>query len=85
MIFAVLAAPNYDFVLSQAIPVKYPKNIRIGQGQWLVAGSGTAKDIAETLGFGDPPQINDGLVLSIAGYWGRKPNNVWEWIAANWA
>ncbi len=90
MVFVVLAASPFDGKLGLAIQANFPgKHLILAPGQWLVAASGTAKDISDKLGITNDlpdaiPIVPTGQVFSISGYFGRAPNNVWEWIAANW-
>lgn len=49
---------------------------------WLVAADGvTAKDVSDKLGMTDGT-VGSGIVLTTAGYFGRAPTNVWEWMTA---
>lgn len=60
----------------------YPAdNFVVGAGQWLVADSGTAKEVSDKL------EITDGrsttaVVLAVSGYFGRYSTNLWEWMRA---
>jgi len=75
-------APSDSVMLIEALKTHYPDNhLKVGPGQWLVAGSGTAVDVSNLLG------ITTGvsglaIVSLIGGYFGRAPNNIWEWMAS---
>ena len=76
---------GYDLRLASAVLTKFPNAfIQIAPGQWLVSEKGkTAQQISDQLGLSDG-SIGSGIVFAISGYYGRAPNNIWEWIAANW-
>jgi hypothetical protein len=58
----------------------FPGNyLKVGPGQYLVAGKGTAIDISNALGITDGKN-GSGIVLSTSSYYGRAENNVWEWM-----
>jgi hypothetical protein len=82
IVFAVIAlAPNP--ALEAAIAAKYPdSHLKIGPNSWLVAGSGTAEETSRRLGVYGGSDIGMTVVFSTAGYFGRAPSNVWEWIKA---
>jgi hypothetical protein len=85
MVFVVLSQMTADLRLSQAIQSKFPnKSLSLGPGQWLLAGPGTAKDISDQLGISDGSFGVTAEVFAISGYFGWAPNNIWEWITANW-
>jgi hypothetical protein len=48
---------------------------------WLVAGTGTAQEVSIGLGV-NTGGIGSTIVFSTAGYYGRAPTNIWEWIKA---
>jgi hypothetical protein len=57
----------------------------IGRGQWIVAFSGTAKELFETLipdGQEDAilPTSGGTVVFGISGYWGFTTEDLWEWM-----
>jgi len=87
MIFVVIPGPGAEAELQARVTTRYEKRIQIhsAPGQWLIAADGTAKDVSDRLGISSekPDDIGPAVVLAIVGYWGREPNNVWEWIAAN--
>jgi hypothetical protein len=79
IIFAVLT-PTDNLQLEAAMTALFPDNhLKVGPGQYLVAGKGTAVDISNTLGITDGRNGN-GIVLSTSSYYGRAGNNIWEWM-----
>ena len=88
MIFAVIAGPGLEEALEVRIQTSCKSYIRINPapGQWLVAiDLKTAKEVSDRLGISadKTDDLGPALVLTVAGYWGREPDNVWEWIVAN--
>ncbi len=93
MIFAVIAGPGLEEALEARIQATCNSYIRINPapGQWLVAVNvrtanvRPAKEVSDSLGISaeKPDDLGPALVLTVAGYWGREPDNVWEWIVAN--
>lgn len=84
MIFAIIAVDNPS-AIAAAIAKHYPSDhFPLPGGQWLVADTGTAKDVSDKLGITDG--ANGGaLVVSVSGYFGRKAANLWEWIKVKMA
>lgn len=84
MIFAILAADN-STTLAAAITRHYPTDHRqLAEGQWLVVDKGTAKEVADKLGI-TTGEAGGGLVVSVSGYFGRKPADLWEWMKVKMA
>jgi hypothetical protein len=82
-IFVVLAALN-PIGLEGQIAATYPTDhLKVGDGEWLIASVGTAKDVSDKLGVTNGTPSN-GIVVSISGYYGRQQSNVWEWIRTKW-
>jgi hypothetical protein len=81
IIFAVLT-PSENLQLEAAITSLFPGNyLKVGPGQYLVAGKGTAADISNALGITDGRHGNAiAIVLSTSSYYGRAGNDVWEWM-----
>ena len=82
-LFAVLntdtiTAENINAKIEELFPVD---SLRIGNQQWLIASSGTAKELSDKLGITDG-KTGVAVVLSINGYYGHAPTNIWEWILA---
>ena len=56
-------------------------HLQISPQEWLIAASGsTAKDISDKLGITDGSN-GSAIIFVTAGYYGRAPNNIWEWIS----
>ena len=82
-IFAVLADPQ-NTSLAGTIQAMYPGNfIQIRPGQWLIAATGTAKDVSDTLMVSPDGGLGPAVILAVSGYYGRANNQIWEWLAAN--
>jgi len=81
MIFAIVAGDNPK-ALGAAIAQNYPSgHFQLAEGQWLVVDNGTAKEVSDKLGI-TSGERGGALVIAMAGYFGRKPANLWEWIMA---
>lgn len=48
---------------------------------WLIASSGTAQELSNKLGVTEG-DLGSTIIFSTAGYYGRAPSNIWEWIKA---
>jgi hypothetical protein len=80
LVFAILSPSGDNPVLSTEIAKHFPNDsLKIGPGQWLVAGRQTAVEVSNTVGISGG-QTGSAMVLSISAYWGRADNNVWEWM-----
>lgn len=80
-IFAVMATSD-PVKLAQAIGTVFPLDaMQVASGQWIIAATGTAKDVSDRLGITDGSN-GAAIVFTTAGYYGRAGNNVWEWMAA---
>lgn len=81
-IYALLSDPVNDS-LEKAIKGEFSdRYYNFGDGQWFIAGQGTAAQIYEKLSkdedkYGD---IGSVVVLSILGYHGFASNNLWDWM-----
>lgn len=79
IIFAVMLPaeiPQMDAVMTAAFPGNY---LKVGPGQYLVAGRGTAVDVSNALGITDGKN-GAGIIFSTTSYYGRAGNNIWEWM-----
>ena len=66
-----------------AIRLHFPDDhLALRDGQWLVAARlMTSRDVCDRLGISEGENGN-GIVVAMDGYWGRAPNNIWEWMGA---
>jgi hypothetical protein len=79
-LFAIMAPVEWPGLVA-ALQTSYPdSHLKIGPGQWLVAGGGTAGDVSNQLGITSGAS-GVAMVCLIGGYFGRAPSNVWEWMA----
>lgn len=56
---------------------------QIKNGGWLIKFSGTSRELSEKLGVTGPQgatSVGSVLIVSINGYYGRGPTDMWEWI-----
>lgn len=85
MTIFVIIAQGENQVLADAIVKNFPSNfLNVAPAQWLVASTGTAKEICDKLEI-TQGKISGVIVFSVGGYFGRAPNNVWEWISVKLA
>ena len=81
-LYVLLSDPVNDN-LEKAIKGEFPdRYFDFGDGQWFVAGQGTAAHIYEKLSenedaYGD---IGSVVVLSILGHHGYASTNLWDWM-----
>ncbi len=84
-IFAIIRQPGPNserlgIVIAQMYPLHH---YDLGEGAWLVAARGTAKDIADRLNITDGSN-GSAVVVETASYYGRANPAIWTWIKANW-
>lgn len=81
-VFVILNADvpaSVDAALNATFPGDF---LQISSAEWLVAARGlTAKDISDKLGISDG-KSGAAIIFTTAGYYGRAPANVWEWLNA---
>ena len=81
-IYAVLSDTDNQN-LEKAIKGEFPgKYYDFGDGQWFVAGNGTAQQIYEKLSLDEDKygDVGSVVVLSILGYGGYASTNMWDWM-----
>lgn len=79
-IYAIFRASKPE-AISQALKEKYPDDhYQVRSNEWLVSGTGTAKEISDRLGItgGDS---GSAIVFSMGSYYGRSDKDIWDWIA----
>jgi hypothetical protein len=80
-LFAIFAASDNPALIA-SLQTHFPENhLKVGTGQWLLAGSGTAAEISNTLGI-TTGTSGSGIVVLVGGYYGRASTNIWEWMAS---
>lgn len=84
-IFAIIKQPGDNSErLGAEIARVYPlHHYDLGSGNWLVAGRGAAKDIADRLGITDGAN-GSAIIVEASSYYGRANPAIWTWISANW-
>ena len=78
-------AASVETALAATFPNEYYK---IAPHHWFVNASiPTAKDLSDVLGITNAGKATPamGLVVSIKGYYGSAPGELWEWVAAKTA
>jgi hypothetical protein len=82
MIYSVFST-NQDELKAAVESAFRDASLLIAPGYWLVSGNGTSSDISKQLGVGTKG-LDAALVVMFAGYNGRQPTPVWEWIKTKW-
>lgn len=82
-IFAICSPSNPDLLGEKIKAVFGDNSIKLQGDSWLIAAEGTTQTVSEQI------EITQGatgtaLIVSVSGYFGRQPVNVWEWIKAKW-
>jgi hypothetical protein len=78
-LFAILAHDESSG-LAVALAKHFPGDfLKIGTGQWLVAGKSTTVDVSNILGISDGSN-GSAIVVAISSYYGRASTNIWEWM-----
>lgn len=51
-------------------------------GGWLIRFDGTSRELSDKIGITNATQnpVGSALVVGVAGYYGKAPNDMWEWI-----
>jgi hypothetical protein len=59
--------------------------LELQSGSWLLSAAGTSEEVSNKLGVtgADHAPSPSVIVFTISGYFGRAPNDVWEWLKAN--
>jgi hypothetical protein len=86
-LFLVVAIDDQSGTAIQAaLTAKFPNNYyTLAPCRWFVSSnSPTAMDLSDALGITNAggATVLLGIVVSIKGYYGSAPGNVWEWVAA---
>lgn len=58
-------------------------NLSVTDNTWLVADSGTAKQLGDKIGLSDG-LTGTGVITEVGSYWGRADPAVWSWIKQHW-
>lgn len=84
-VFAIIRQTDPQDAMAGAIEREFPfANYDLGNGAWLVAGHGTAKDIADKLEITPDGKNGTGVVIEAASYFGRANPAIWTWIKNQW-
>ncbi len=68
-----------EIALKRDFPKRY---YDFGDGQWFVAGNGTATYVYKTLDRDENLDIGSVVVMSIVGYNGYASTDLWDWMQA---
>lgn len=80
-LFAVMATSDAQ-KLETTIRAQFPSDhYKIADGTWIIAANGTSKELSDKLGISSGSSSN-GIVVRFTNYFGRAPNDLWEWIAS---
>jgi hypothetical protein len=83
-VFVVCRVTNPGLI-GPAIKSKFPNNyFELQHDEWLISAKGTAREVSDRIGItkGDTAQLGSAIVIGFAGYYGRAPMEVWDWIKA---
>jgi hypothetical protein len=79
IIFTVLTQgdnPKLEVALNQHFANEH---LKVGPGQYLVAGRSTVIDLSNTLGI-TTGENGSGIIFSTSAYYGRASNSIWDWV-----
>lgn len=84
-IFAIIKQPGPNGErLENAIHAAFPSTVyNLSASSWLVAASGTAKDVSDKIGI-TGGESGSAIVTETASYYGRANPAIWTWIKTNW-
>ena len=70
--------------LGLKVQEQFPNNhIAVGLDNWFVVEeAATAFSVAVKLGMVPTAENIIGIVVTVGGYFGLAPNNIWEWLKA---
>ncbi len=83
-IFAIMAVSQPE-KLRPLIEGAFPDaSISVAPGQWLLIGPSTmtTQELSVKLEVSVENSISNAIIMSVGGYFGRAPVNVWEWLVA---
>ena len=83
-IFAVMATSQPE-KLKPLIEELFPDtNFLVAPGQWLLVGPSTmtSQELPVKLKVSVDETVSTAIIMSVSGYFGRAPINVWEWLVA---
>ena len=80
IVFSVISLTPSD-ALGEKIQAEYKANsLKLSATNWLIAADGTAKEVCDRLSISEGEIGVSAVVFATAGYFGRAPTNIWEWI-----
>lgn len=81
-IFYISAFDGADLT-KRALEEKSLPHIQAHDNQWVVSYKGTSKELSDLIGI-STSNGQAGIVVTMSGYYGLAPNDIWEFIAAHW-
>ncbi|BDU21187.1 hypothetical protein [Dyella sp. GSA-30] len=81
--FLVVPTGKADALAAKLAEVMPGQFYKLPRGEYLVKFTGTSKDLSDRLSISDGSADN-ALVAALSGYYGRAPNDIWEWLKLNW-
>ncbi|PBN44648.1 hypothetical protein [Sphingobium sp. D43FB] len=83
-IFTVIRQPGTNNDLAGAVAEHFAStNYRLNDESWLIATTGTARQVSDILGLSDGSRAS-GVVIEVASYFGYANPAIWTWIKNNW-
>ena len=82
-VFAIIRVQN-EAKMKAALEEHFSKNFHdLGNKTWLVASSGSAKELSDKLGVtaaDDSTPTGPAIIVRFEDYFGRGPRPTWDWI-----
>jgi hypothetical protein len=80
-IFVILRVSEPEKLKATIADVYPSDHIDLGSNEWMISDRGTAEDVSNKSKISD---ASNGLaiVVGVAGYFGRAPTPVWDWMKA---
>jgi hypothetical protein len=90
-LYLIVALGNSAPVIDAAVAQKMGASAyKIENGKWVAHSTAqTSKEVSDAIGISsDNPataMVASAVVVAVRGYYGRAPNTLWEWMAANYS
>lgn len=77
----VIFRVSHGEAVAAALQKSYPDDhYHLGNNEWLVSSTKTAKELSVELGISADPSISNAIIFKMASYFGRTQPDVWDWI-----
>jgi len=85
MAIFVVIPPAPSAKLDTAVTTHFPSDsFKLPSAAWVISSDGTTQTLSNKLGITDQADGNPlgvpAIIFSTAGYWGRGPAPLWEWL-----